>query len=137
MEGFAKCIDEAVIANAQVIHLSVEDPALRKQIHQYVKDKYGSSHISRTEYMAHGTEMECCGVWHKSSNYGESWNGGHIHCNVCYETTYLDYDDCDDIRDDEDVRLSLYRPTKHVMICRKGHPYKTGYRNPFSYRKHY
>ena len=137
MQGFLERIDAAISADLECIHLCVADSQQRKQLHQYVKDQYGATHICRTEYMAHGAERKCCEVWHKSSNYGKSWNGGDIFCDRCQNYTNLDFDDCDDVVDEDDIRLCLYKPTDNVMVCKKSHPYKRGYRYPFSYRKHY
>lgn len=135
-EEISKQIDDTVKEN-KVLHITVKEHNIRSQIHQYVKDKYRTTYISRSEYMAHGAEYNCCGVWHKSSEYGNSWNGGYIFCEYCGEYESMTYDDYEDLADEEDIRLSLYKPTGSIMICRKGHPYKKWYRCPFSYRKHY
>lgn len=133
MDKIKLFIDDSISKDS--FYFSVEDREVRSKIHQYVKDKY-PDHISRTEYMAHGAELKCCNVWYKSSNYGKSWNGGSIHCTACGEISGMDYDDCEDYMG-EDIRFSLFRPTKSMMICKKGFPYKKKGKHPFSYRKKY
>jgi len=134
-EEIAQQIDEAVIKD-KPLYITVEDRNIRSKIHQYVKDKYRATHISRSEYMAHGTEIECCGIWHKTSEYGKCWNGGSMFCDICGEYQFIDYEDEDDLLD-EDIRFSLYKPTGSMMICKKGFPYKKRHNLPISYRKHY
>jgi hypothetical protein len=124
------------IVEKDIFYIKEPDSEKRKQIHIYIKENYGSTHISRTEYMAHGAEIQCCGIWYKSSKYGESWNGGDIYCNLCGNMTFADFDDFEGYSPGE-VKLSLYKPTQTVMIVKKGVPYKKGYNQPFSYRKRY
>jgi hypothetical protein len=128
-------IDEFVKSHRDVIYLNEPDRKKRAEIHQYVRDNF-KNYISRTEYMSHGLEYKCCGKWYRSSEYGNSWNGGYVFCDVCKEYTTLNFDDCDDLYG-EDVRLSNYKPTDQIMICKKGFAYKRSYNYPFSYRKHY
>lgn len=129
-------IDEFVKSEKDVMYLNEPDRKKREKIHQYIKDNYKNTHISRTKYMSYGAKRLCCGKWYKSSNYGKSWNGGSVFCDVCSNYYFLDFDDADDI-DNRQVKLSNYRPTEDMMICKTNFSYKRGYNSPFSYRKHY
>lgn len=129
-------INEFVKDGGEVLYLEEFDREKRKVIHQYVRDNCSSTHISRSEYMSHGAEGKCCDVWYQSSNYGKCWNGGHIFCSICGNITYMDFDDVEDLLD-EPIRLSIYKPTGKMMICKKSFAYKKKYIHPFSYRKHY
>lgn len=135
-EDFA-CIDEEIQKGTVAFYLTDKSKEERMAIQKYVMDKHSKNYICRIEYLARGAECKCCDVWYKSSKYGESWNGGHIWCDICGEHRNMDYDDYEDVMDDEEIRLSLYRPTGTVMICRKGYAYKRGYRCPFSFRKRF
>jgi hypothetical protein len=111
-------IDLFIRSGKDILYLFEPDNEKRKIIHKYVKDKFSSTHISRTEYMSHGLEVQCCEKWYRSSKYGESWNGGSIICDICKEITYLDFDDCEDACDSE-YRLSNYKPTEEIIFTLK------------------
>ena len=128
-------IDDFVKTGAEKLYLYEPDRNKRAKIHEYVRYKL-KDYISRTEYMSRGAEQMCCDKWYRSSEYGKSWNGGSIYCDVCNEYSYLNFDDGEDLMG-LDVRLSNYKPTDTVLICKKGVAYKRSYNYPFSYRKHY
>lgn len=115
------------------------NPYIRKCIHYYTSTL--NNIISRTLYMSHGAEKKCCNTWHKSSAYGKSWNGGSIYCDNCDNISFFDFDDIDDLYEcmqpRGDMRLSDYKPTDEILICRSGYSYKKWNGHPFSYRKHY
>jgi hypothetical protein len=137
MTDYIQYINEFVASNRDTLHLSELSHEERKEIHAYVKDNFSKKYISRSEYIATGMEVLCCDSWHKSSEYGKCWNGGSIFCDKCSQITYTEYDNYEDVMDCDDIRLSNYKPSGKIMICKKGYPYKRGYGCPFSYRKHY
>lgn len=131
MEEIKKHIEEK---KKTPLYITVEDKEVRKSIHEMLK---GTKYRARTEYMAHGLEVRCCNVWEYSSQKGISWNGGSVQCKVCGEITFTNYDDYEDLYGEEDIRLSLYRPTSQMMIAPTHYPYKRPNNSPFNYRKHY
>ena len=138
MEKHIESLEKLIHENKDVCYIIEPNPEIRKEFHIYMKNRFNTQYqqyIARTEYLAHGAKMRCCNKWYKSSEYGNSWNGGTIFCDVCGNISFLEFDDYEDIMDN--VKLSDYRPTDKIMICKAGYSYKTSYNMPFSYRKHY
>jgi len=124
------------------LYIEVNNRNEREEIHQYVREyncgkNEKEKYLARSEYMAYGAERKCCGVWYKSSNYGEGWNGGSIDCAICFNYSFIDYDNYEEASDDKKTRFSEYRPTGDMIICKANYNYKKKTGKIWSYRKRY